>query len=619
MSSVKIKDLLQARKNFLEGVQQTGYPHIDNRHLQYYSSVNIIFNTFLDCQLSMFDLVSRESANFEKSIAIDYFGAKVNYSDFINNIILYSQTFLNMGIKYGEVVSIASPNLPEIFYAIYGLNRIGAVANLIDPRNNADRIKQYINQVNSTRLIMIDVAYPKIDKLIHDTGVKEVYTVSPTDSLPLGLNYIQKAKTLVENYRKGLPNCPKNEMYHPLVECVNEYNKKYGISFKTPARRVDVGDEVAIIVNTSGTTGTPKGVMLTNENLNAVALDYKGSGMEYDAGDKFLGIMPNFLAYGIGVGMHMTFALGLTNVVIPQVTLESFPKLIKKHHPVHFAGTPSHFQSLIEDKKMRGVDLSFIKTAAAGGDSMDPELKRKTNIFLAEHNCPGKIKVGYGCTENTGLATSQFYVGESTEDNELQTVGIPALNTTVRIISPETHKDLKYDEDGEILLGGNGVMKGYANNPVETAHVIEEIDGKRYLHTGDIGHVDKNGCLYVVDRIKRIIVRPDGHNVFPSYIEKVVNTHPCIKKCACAGVKDKQHINGKIPVAFIVIERGHETEVEKIIEELKAISLEKLPERDVALDYVVVDDIPLTPNGKVDYLSLEQSYSYTAPILARKK
>lgn len=618
MSKIEKEELLKLRKHAMFNYNKTGYPHIDKSHMQYYSREAILNGDLPD--LSMYGLLYETSKEHLDEIAIEYFGRKITYSEFVTKINEYASAFLNMGIKKGEVVSIAAPNLPEIFYSIYALNKIGAIPNLIDPRNNLDRIKQFINQAESTRLIMIDIAYPKIDKLISDTFVKEVYTVSAADSLPLGINYIQRAKTVVENHRKGLANCPKNELYKPLVKVVSENKSRY-VSHEPEEYLFEENrsDDVAIIVNTSGTTGTPKGVMLTNENLNAVAYDYKHSGMEYVAGDGFLGIMPCFLAYGIGVGTHMTFILGLKNIVIPALKNEEFAKLIRQHKPAHFAGVPTHYQYLMDDKKMDRVDLSFIKTAAAGGDAFDPALKQKANEFLLSHGCKGKVKVGYGCTENTGLASSQFYVGESDKENELKTVGIPAFYSTFRIVSPETGEDLKYNQDGEILISGKGVMKGYLNNEEETNKVIEVKDGIRHLHTGDIGHIDEDGRVYTVGRIKRIIVRPDGHNVFPVYIENVVTSHPFVKACTCVGVKDENHVNGKVPVAFIVLEPGHEGDVEQIISELDAMSLQALPERDVALDYVVIEEMPMTQNGKVDYITLENSYTYNSLCRNRKK
>ena len=456
---------------------------------------------------------------------------------------------------------------------------------------------------------MLDIVYPKIAKIIDDTKLEKVYTISASDSLPLGLNYLQSAKTVVENYRKGLPKCPKNEVYEPLVKKVSNY-KSSNIS-QIPQEYISgksVKDRTAIIINTSGTTGTPKGVKLSNENFNAIAYSYINTSAYFEKGDTFLGIMPNFLAYGMGLGIHVFLILGAKNVIIPSFKPEEFPKLILKHKPAHFAGVPDYFQYLMSDKKVQNADLSFIKNPCAGGDSMDPNFKKKCNEFLLKHKSQNKIMVGYVLTENSGMSTGQFYMGESNSENELLTVGVPTLYNTFYVMDLETGEFLKTNQIGEILISGNSVMQGYVNNPEEIKKVIEVRDGVRYLHTGDIGYVDDEGLIYVIDRIKRIIIRPDGHNVFPAFIEQVITKHKFIKECVCVGLKSEENSNGRIPVAFITIEPGHEAEVEQIIEELKEMSLRELPERDVALDYVVLDKIPMTDAGKHNIKELESYY-----------
>lgn len=607
-----VEQLIELRNNAITKKNKTGYPHLDRSDLQFHTEEQLRNSEIPN--LSMYGLLQERIIDnkFQDLIAMDYFGRKITYGEFLEKINEYASAFINLGIKSGEVVSISSPNIPEVFYSIYALNKIGAVANLIDPRNNLDRIKQYINQAKSTKLIMLDIVYPKLALIIEDTKLEKVYTISASDSLPLGLNYLQTAKTIVENHRKGLPRCPKNDVYQPLTKLVSE---------KKDARKMDMGpneitfpnepvkNDVAIIINTSGTTGSPKGVMLTNENFNAIANSYINTSANFTPGDTFLGIMPNFLAYGIGLGTHVFFVLGAKNVLIPQFKPEDFPKLILKHRPAHFAGVPSYFQYLLDDKKVQKADLSFIKNPCAGGDSMDPNFKKKCNEFLKAHNCPFPIMVGYGLTEVGGMATGQFYMGESTEENELYTAGVPTLYNTIYIKSLETGEYLKTNQEGEIILSGESIMKGYINNQEETDEVIEVKDGVRYLHTGDVGYVDEEGLLYHTDRIKRIIIRPDGHNVFPSYIEKVVSSHPSIRECVCVGLKSGESVNGRLPIAFITLEEGHEAEVEQIIEELKELSLRELPERDVALDYIVLDKIPITENGKINIIELS-SYPY---------
>ena len=612
------EELLKLRSNALNHENKTGYPHLDMSHLQYYSEKDLENYDIPD--ISMYGLLyNRIKKNkFKNLVAMEYFGKKITYDEFLTKINEYASAFSYMGIKKGEIVSITCPNIPEVFYSIYALNKIGAVANLIDPRNNLDRIKQYINQAKSTKLIMLDIVYPKIMRIINETDLTNVYTVSAADSLPLGLNYIQSAKTLIENHRKGLPKCPKNNVYQPLTRMVSNYRDEdiNDIPYELITHK-SVKDEVAIIINTSGTTGTPKGVMLTNENINAISYNYINTPVNYEVGDTFLGIMPNFLAYGIGLGAHVFFSLGTKNVLIPSFKPEDFPKLLLKYKPAHFAGVPDYYQHIIEDPKMQNADLSFIKNPCAGGNSFDPNIKKKCNDFLAAHNCPFKIMVGYGLTENAGMSTAQYYIGESTAENELSTVGIPSLYNNIYVQDRETGQFLKTNEPGELILSGKSVMKGYINNPEETKQVIEEKNGVRYLHTGDIGYVDDDGLVYVIDRIKRIIIRPDGHNVFPAYIENVVTKHPFVKECVCVGLKNDENSNGKIPVAFITILEGHESETEEIIEKLKEMSLKELPERDVALDYIVLDKIPMTDVGKQDFKKLE-SYPYNKGV-SRKR
>ncbi len=601
------RNKLKLRMNAKDGVNQTNYPHLDQRHLKYYD-LNAFYGEELP-DLSIYEMLVKTAKKHMNVVAIDFYGRKITYAEMIKKIDEYADAFKNMGVKKGEIVTIISPNTPEVFYSIYALNKIGAVSSIIDPRNSNDRIKFHLNETKSKRAIMLDVLYPKIDRLIGDTNLKEVYTISISDSLPFGLNFLQKSKTLIENCRKRLPNCPKNDKYKSLVKEVSKHKGKSKFKPRMITGTYSKKDDLAIIINTSGTTAAPKGVMLSNDNINAVAYNYIKSGMNYDVGDRFLGIMPCFVAYGVGVGTHMPFALGLTNVVIPALKAEEFPKIVVKNKPNHFAGVPTHYQYLLESPVVRNKNLNYIKTAAAGGDVFDKKCKRGTNEFLHNHGCDNKVKVGYGSSENAGVAASQFYIGESTSENELSTVGIPVYYTNIEIVDPETGESLAYNEEGEIVLSGRGVMLGYFNNEELTNEVIEYRNGVRSLHTGDLGVIASDGTMQFLGRIKRLIVGPDGHKIFPKMIEEVVINHKYVKSCACVGVKDSHHVNGAVPVVFIEMVPGHESEVDKMIEELKTMSLQCLPERDVAQDYQIIEKIPLTKNEKVDYDFLIDKYN----------
>lgn len=185
-------------------------------------------------------------------------------------------------------------------------------------------------------------------------------------------------------------------------------------------------------------------------------------------------------------------------------------------------------------------------------------------------------------------------------------VGIPTHRTEVKVIDHDTGEELGYNIQGELCMTGSTMMLGYYQNDSETNKVMRRHpDGKIWIHTGDIGYMTEDGVIYIVDRIKRMVIRPDGHNVWPSQIEEVVIRHPGVKDCAVVGMPNPENKNGKIPTAFIVVEDGYEA-TEELIKDIDRFSKVHLPERDVAMAYRFIDKLPLTLVGKVDYRTLEK-------------
>ena len=617
-TKLEISRDLVARKRAIDHLEQTGYPHVDKTYLKYYSLDNVVFADLPDT--SMYGLLLNTAFKNRQTIAIHYFGRKITYEEFINNIDKYANTFKKMGVEKGEIVTLISPNLPETFYSLYALNKIGAIVNLIDPRNDLDIINYHLTQTESKRLIMIDNLYSKLKNIVTEKGISEVYTISAADSLPIGLNYIERAKLLIENHRNKKPNCPENKIYKSLRKMVLKNSKNYAEinPFTKVIEQEHKGEDVAVIVSPFEITGNPKGIVLTNENLNVVAYDYKYSGMDYNVGERFLNVMPCTEVYGVGIGTHMPFVLGLKNIVIPAIKPNEFGNLVVKYRPNHFVGLPIHYQYMMENPIIKRKDLSFIKTPTSVGDIFDAELKDKTNKFLANHNCSNKIKATYGSNENSGIAY-QFYIGESNPKNELETVGIPAFYTSVKVEDSESHESLKNNEIGEIVLTGRGMMNGYFKNQELTNEVIEEREYGRVLHTGDLGHIDENGCIYIDGQLKRSIVAPDGCKIFLNYIEDIVLKHYLIDECACVGLKDSQHEGSKVLAVFIKIKEGFEDKIEEIISEIETLLLAKLLEKDIVIDYFVLERIPKTEKGIIDYDYLDNNYNYSNHNRTRKK
>lgn len=548
---------------------------------------------------TLYEYITEGTKKYKNVTALNYFDRKISYENLNKNIELAANSYSALGVKKGDVVTLVMPTLPETIYSLYGLNKIGAVAHFVDPRIPAKTIRDAINEVESNLIVIIDLCHPKIDKIIDETNINKIISVSSADSLPVLLNigYRIKEKMFYSNGSTQL--IPENDMYlkwHDFIEKgKGKETGKAKFEKNTPA----------VIVRTGGTTGIPKGVMLSNENINSVALEYKHCGIKNEPGQVFLDIMPPFLAYGLIAGIHMPLSLGMTNVLIPQFDPTKFDKLLLKYKPAHFMGVPTHYESLLTSKKLKGKDLSFLISPGAGGDTTNVELEKKINSFLEAHKCETKLAKGFGMTE----LSSAVCVCIKNECNELGSVGIPLPLVEAEIRDPNTKEIINTpNQVGEWYFSGPSVMLGYIKNEEENRKIfyIDE-NGKKWIKTGDLGYVDENGLFFHQARSKRMIVRPDGHNVFPSTIENVLATNEAVSECAVVGVNSVNNQQGKLPKAVIVLKdefKGHEVEVQ---EELETVCSENLPERDVAYYYEFVDEIPMTPAGKVDFKALEST------------
>lgn len=589
---------LRLRERAIENKDKTGYPHLDKSHLQYYTMDAIAFGEIPDT--SMYGLLLSESIRKYNSIAFEYYGRKILQCEAMVHIYDYFKTFEKIGIKKGEVVSIISQNTPEAFYSIYALNKIGAVINLIDEDSKPNHISYYLSQAKSKRLIMLDTLYPKLKSIIDEQRIKEVYTISLIDSLTLGSNCIQAAKALIEFKRKSLSKAPEDEVYHSLKKTVEasvtEYSEKdiYGELNEQSGR----SQELALIVNTTSENGIPERVMFTNENVNYIAYNYKYSGFDYSIDDSFLGVMP-FTDFGLSV--HVPLILGLKNIIVPDIKKPKFVDLLIKSCPNHVFADSTYYQYLIESKVMKRKDLSFIKNAFSSSQTFD-EGKAKINAFLVSHNCQSGLKATYITPAYAGTATSQYYIGESNSENELLTTGIPAIYTNVKIVQPETNEALKCHEVGEIVLSGAGVPKKIEYDGEDSDLVSPWIEKKKketFLHTGDYGYVDENGCLYIYKRVEGVVLQ-----------------HNLVEDCVCVNLRDRKNIMKKVPVVFIKIKTGYEDKVEQIISELETMTVTGLSDNDVVLNYIVIDNIP-RKNGVIDYDYLKNNYAYDTQMRAR--
>ena len=541
--------------------------------------------------LSAFEYVCQRSKNHLNDTALDYYGRKFTYADLIVNVKKTAAALRGAGVKKGDIITVVSIMTPEIIALFYAADMIGATLNLVDPRYSVEGIREYIEEVDSHLLVCLNVVYERCRQAAKRTNVEKVIVLSPADSLP---------PVMAVGYKLTTPD--KNKYASNVIRWKQFI--KGGEGQSTAAEPYDP-DHACVVVHTGGTTGSPKGVMLTDDCFNGIALQFQAYPKLFHRGQKLMNVMPPFIAYGFACGIHLPLVLGFTVIIIPNLDPAKLGSLVLKHKPEHMFGVPTHYQQLAADPKLRDKDLSFIINYAAGGDSLSRGAEQTVNDFLAAHGARYPIAKGYGMTEVSSAATVAAGL-----DNKPGSVGIPMVNTIIAAFEPGTDKELPIGERGELCISGPCLMKGYYNKPEETAILLRRHpDGRVWAHTGDMGYLDEDGFVYLDSRIKRMIIRHDGFKVFPSMIENVVSRHPAVHQCSVVGCADKDHTQGRLPFVYIVLKADTTAKKKQVIRELERMCAEELPEYVQPVAYKFISSMPMTPVGKVDYRQLEADIS----------
>lgn len=541
--------------------------------------------------LSAFEYVCQRSKNHLNDTALEYYGRKFTYADLIVNVKKTAAALRGAGVKKGDIVTVVSIMTPEIIALFYAADMIGATLNLVDPRYSVEGIREYIEEVDSHLLVCLNVVYERCRQAAKRTNVEKVIVLSPADSLP---------PVMAVGYKLTTPD--KNKYASNVIRWKQFI--KGGEGQSTAAEPYDP-DHACVVVHTGGTTGSPKGVMLTDDCFNGIALQFQAYPKLFHRGQKLMNVMPPFIAYGFACGIHLPLVLGFTVIIIPNLDPAKLGSLVLKHKPEHMFGVPTHYQQLAADPKLRDKDLSFIINYAAGGDSLSRGAEQTVNDFLAAHGARYPIAKGYGMTEVSSAATVAAGL-----DNKPGSVGIPMVNTIIAAFEPGTDRELPIGERGELCISGPCLMKGYYNKPEETAILLRRHpDGRVWAHTGDMGYLDEDGFVYLDSRIKRMIIRHDGFKVFPSMIENVVSRHPAVHQCSVVGCTDKDHTQGRLPFVYIVLKADITAKKKQVIRELERMCAEELPEYVQPVAYKFISSMPMTPVGKVDYRQLEADIS----------
>ncbi len=511
-------------------------------------------------QESLYEAILRASKEAQKNVALYYFNEKIRWDRFIYRVNQFASGLKKDGVKPGDVVTVLLPNIPEAIYLMYAVSQIGAILNPLHPLLPKAEALRTISKTKSKFLFCLQIRYNEFK----DENLK-IYDISPAHELP-------KIKQLFAKQEKCHHECPyyKEE---PLSEFVH------------------MDKEDAVYLNSGGTSGVPKIVRLSSFAINSLCVNAPHLVGEVKDNSGILCVMPIFHGFGLAVGIHLSLSLGYHAALMPKFNRKSAVKMLKHKQYSILLGIPIFYEKMLRCKGFAGKKLRQLDFAFVGGDFALPKLNEKFNLRMKEAGSSCRLYEGYGLTETVSL----FGVNTKNEYRN-GSVGKPMPNVYAKVVD-ENHKEVPVGEKGELICGGDTLMNGY----LEHDDPFIEVDGKKYVLTGDNVHVDNEGYIYFNQRIKRII-KVSGVPVFPHEVEYCASTLDIVYEAAAIGVNDSRF--GSALKLYIVLNKhynGTKEEAEKVIrEEIKKTVSEYANPKEI----VFIKALPHTEVGKVDLKQL---------------
>ena len=539
-------------------------------------------------QGSMFDAVREVAEKYPDYVAFDFMGRSTTYRKLVEQVEACAKSLKTLGVRAGDRITIAMPNCPQAIFMFYAVNLVGGISNMIHPLSAEKEIEFYLNESESYSVITLDQFYNKFEAVRQDTKVVNTIIASVKDELsrPVRAGYM-----LTEGRKiKKIPDDAPVIRWQDFMKLGRSCSWNYKVE-----RRAE---DPAVILYSGGTTGTTKGIVLTNMNFNALSRQVVAANPMFRPGDRMLAAMPLFHGFGLGVCIHTMLAVGGRCILIPRFTAKSYAKQITKYRCNFIAGVPTLYEALLRLPNMEKADLSSLKGVFSGGDSLSVELKKKFDKFLYDHNASVQVREGYGTTETVTACclTPPHMFKEGS-------IGVPFPDTYIKIVKPGTDEELPYGEEGEILLAGPPVMKEYMKHPEETAQTLRtHADGLTWVYTGDLGTMDDEGFIYFRGRAKRMIIT-SGYNVYPGQLENILDAHEKVHMSCVIGVPDSYKMQAV--KAFIMLKEGVPP-TEETREELMAYCRKHIAKYAIPKEIKFRDELPKTLVGKVAYRVLEE-------------
>jgi long-chain acyl-CoA synthetase len=513
--------------------------------------------------------------NYANKSAVHFMGKELSYKEVYQSSLKLAHYLKSLGIKKGDRVAIMLPNCPQAVISFYGVLYAGAVAVQTNPLYTERELEYQLNDSEAKAIISLDILFPRISKIRHNTKLEQIIITAIKDYLPFPKNvaypFIQKKQT-------GIVVSVKHEGDHHVFKSI--MSNSTAAAWEDPSFHFE--EDLAILQYTGGTTGMPKGVMLTHKNLIANASMCDAWMYKAEKGKEVvLAILPFFHVYGMTTVLILSVMQGYKMILLPKFDVETTLKTIHKERPTIFPGAPTIYIGLLNHPKINKYDLSSIDSCISGSAPLPVEIQHRF-----EEVTGGKLVEGYGLSESSPVTHANFIW----ENRVSGSIGVPWPDTDAAIFSLETGEGepLPPHEVGELAVKGPQVMKGYWKRPEETDAVLKN----GWLLTGDLGYMDENGYFYIVDRKKDIIIA-GGYNIYPREVEEVLYEHPDVQEAVVAGIPDPYR--GETVKAYVVLkEDASITE-----EELNAFTRKYLAAYKVPRVYEFRKELPKTAVGKI--------------------
>ncbi|MCW3491045.1 long-chain-fatty-acid--CoA ligase [Dethiobacter alkaliphilus] len=522
--------------------------------------------------IPLFTLVEQSTEKYPNQTAVTFMGKKLTYSQLWQQICQFAAALYSLGVRKGDRVAIMLPNSPQAVIAYYATMKLGAIVVMVNPLYTERELEHQLQDAGAKVLVYLDLVNPRVRKVRRNLPVKSYIVTSIKDYLPFPLNLLYPVKAKKEGHDLSVPAGEAMKFTKLLAQNLPA----------PPEVEIDPAEDLALLQYTGGTTGVPKGTMLTHLNLIANTLQTREWYTQCVEGrERVMGVLPFFHVYGMTTALNFSNAVGGELILIPRFDVKTLLTELQKHKVTFFPGAPTIYVAVNNYPEVSKYDLTSIRACISGSAPLPVEVQQE---FMRLSGNAALVE-GYGLSE----ASPVTHCNPLDEGNNIGSIGFPFPDTVAKVVDPaDPSKEMPAGEVGELIVRGPQVMKGYWNKPEETAQMIK--DG--WLHTGDMARMDEQGYFYIADRIKDMIIS-GGFNIYPREVEEVLYEHPKVQEAAVVGIPDSYR--GETVKAFLVLREGEEA-TEK---EIRKYCEERLAKYKIPRTLEFRSELPKSTIGKV--------------------